>query len=187
VKKSRVLQETPAAAEGHVWTFRGHTDTGPKATREQREVAQPVHQPVWQTPLTRPAKRLNRKETSQTPCSLWFQTTKPPQGLESRQFGNATIIGGPVSVDRRRHCVLPWTRRRTVLIGFNIRFAVKRLLVSLGFPIDSRSLRNLDRPLEHKSPTSGPRVASGHSQKILLPTRRLHRRTFYGGPQFQVL
>ena len=28
------------------------------------------------TPLTGPAKRLNRKETSQAPCSLWFQTTE---------------------------------------------------------------------------------------------------------------
>ena len=62
---------------------------------------------------------------------LWVEG----EGAEERTFGNQKITGGPVSwsegaivlaAGERAHCVLPWSGRRLVLVGFNIRF-VERL------------------------------------------------------------
>ena len=89
--------------------------------------------------------------------TLWVEG----EGCEKRKFNASEIEGGPVPwrdgaivlhAAERAHCVLPWSGTRTVLVGFNVRFSEKlpaasrRLLVSLGFPIDCTSLRNLVLP-----------------------------------------
>ena len=104
---------------------------------------------------------------------LWVEG----EGAEERTFGKQKITGGPASwssaivlaAGERAHCVLTWSGRRLVLVGFNIRFverlpgADKKFLVTLGFPLDHRALNSL-------SPSPGLGPPPNPSKHALTPT-----------------
>ena len=110
--------------------------------------------------------------------TLWVEG----EGCEKRKFNASEIEGGPVPwrdgaivlhAAERAHCVLPWSGTRTVLVGFNVRFSEKlpaasrRLLVSLGFPIDCTSLRNLVLP--QSSAEDKTIAATTHASQTPVP------------------
>ena len=73
--------------------------------------------------------------------------------------------------------MLPWSGRRLVLVGFNIRFAERlaradrRFLLTLGFPLDHTALSNLRAPLSPDPPDSPEPAATSTPLSPLQPSR----------------
>ena len=113
---------------------------------------------------------------------LWVEG----EGTEERTFGKQKITGVPVhwaggaivlAAGERAHCVLPWSGRRLVLVGFNIRFAERlaradrRFLLTLGFPLDRTALSNLRAPPSPDPPDRPEPAATSTPLSPLQPSR----------------